>query len=281
MDFGYLIFSAKSDQANYNRLAEILAISIKKTQSAGYNNVAIVTNDIKDLDKSCFDEVIEWGDETFWNGRSWMDKLTPFKNTVCLDADMLFLEDYSYWIDFLVENCDLYIPSDAYNIKNQKINNDYYRKTFTANKLPNLYSFFTFFKKDKEICNEFFTLGRYIIKNPIEFSNLYLNKKKPKVLGTDEAFALSAKLLGIEKEISFDLKFPRIVHMKPYVQNWSYHSEKVSDIVGFYFDHENMKLKIGSHQQHNIIHYVEKDLIDDKTLHELKKRLQEKNEPVN
>jgi hypothetical protein len=190
-----------------------------------------------------------------------MDKLTPFEHTVCLDADMLFFRDYSHWIDYFIKNSELYVANNAYTYRDELVTSDEYRKAFTHNKLPNLYSFWTFFKKDSTLAKEFFTLGRYILKNPVEFSNGFLSDYKPKVVGTDEAFALSAKILGIEDEIAYPLEFPKVVHMKPMVQNWPWPADKWMDHVGFYLNRSG-KLKIGNFQQDNIVHYVEKDKVD-------------------
>lgn len=264
MNFGYLLIVSTSDKADYAKMAYALALSIKNTQRQGYDKVSLVIDDKSQIEKFesiwVFDHVIEWKQETFWDGRSWMDKLTPFDYTVCLDVDMLFHRDYSHWIDYFIENCELYIPNNAYNYRGEKISSDFYRRAFTKNQLPNLYSFFTFFKKDSELVDEFFTLGRYIIKNPKEFSNLFLDEYKPSVVGTDEAFALSAKILDIVDEISYDLDFPKVVHMKPMIQNWPWPTEHWDDHVGFYFNRKG-QLKIGNYQQHDIVHYVEKNKI--------------------
>ena len=266
MNFGYLIVVASNEDIDYLKLAYALALSIKNTQKPGYDKVALVIDKPESVNnlKSpwVFDHIIEWDKETHWDGRSWMDQLSPFENTVCLDADMLFFRDYSHWIDYFIENCELYIPSKAFTYRGETITNDFYRKSFTKNSLPNLYSMFTFFKQESELATEFFNLGRYIIKNPVEFSNLYLAKHKPKVVGTDEAFALSAKILDIGDIISYDLEFPNVVHMKPMIQNWSWTADKVTEHAGFYFNAQG-NLKIGNYQQHNIVHYVEKDLVND------------------
>jgi hypothetical protein len=266
MNFGYLIIvSTKDTEVDYAQLAYALALSIKNTQKEGYDKVAIVIDDVTQIDRFksswVFDHVIPWDQETYWNGRSWMDQLSPFDHTVCLDSDMLFTTDYSHWIDYFVENSELYIANNAYTYRGELIDNDYYRRTFTKNRLPNLYSFYTFFKKDSEVASEFFTLGRYIIKNPIEFSNVFLTDYKPKVVGTDEAFALAAKLLDITGDIAYELEFPKVVHMKGMIQNWPWPSDVWSDHLGFYLNRKG-QLKIGNYQQTNIVHYVEKDKIN-------------------
>jgi hypothetical protein len=265
MKFGYLLVVAEHETVDYLQLAYTLALSIKNTQRPGYDQIALVIDDaskIKTLNSSwVFDHVIEWNQETFWDGRSWMDQLSPFDATVCLDVDMLFTRDYSHWIDYFLENCELYVPNKSYTYRGEAVTSDEYRKTFTKNSLPNLYSMYTFFKKDSELSKEFFELGRQIIKNPIEFSNVFLTNYKPKVLGTDEAFALSAKILDITNIISYNLDFPKVVHMKPLVQNWPWPAEKWSDHIGIYINKQG-KVKIGNYQQHDIVHYVEKDRIN-------------------
>lgn len=275
MNFGYLIVVSENETVDYLKLAYALALSIKNTQKPGYDKVALVIDNKDKLSqlKSAwvFDQVIEWDQETFWDGRSWMDKLTPWEYTVCLDADMLFLRDYSHWIDYFYKTTDLYIANKAFTYRNELIVDDFYRKTFTRNHLPNLYSMWTWFKKDSELANEFFTLGRYILKNPTEFSNVHLTNHKPKVVGTDEAFALAAKILDICDIVSYDLEFPKLIHMKGEVQNWPWPADKFTNHVGFYFNKQG-QLKIGNHQQHNIVHYVEKDLITDEIINILEEK---------
>jgi hypothetical protein len=265
MSFGYLLIVAEHDSVDYLKLAYGLALSIKNTQREGFDKVALVIDNKEKLSKLTsawvFDHVIEWDQETYWDGRSWMDQLTPFEHTVCLDADMLFAEDYSHWAEYFIENSELYIANTGYTYRGELITDNYYRKTFVKNNLPNLYSMYTFFKKDSKMAGEFFELGRQIIKNPIEFSNVFLLEHKPKVLGTDEAFALAAKIMDIQDVIAYPLSFPRVVHMKPMVQNWPWPSDTWSDHVGFYLNRHG-KLKIGNYQQHDIVHYVEKDKID-------------------
>ena len=267
MTFGYLIFVSTNDSVDYTKLAYSLALSIKNTQPDGYNNVALVTDNKEAVDslKSpwVFDTVIEWNKESGWDGRSWMDELTPWDNTVCLDADMLFTRDYSHWVDYFVENSELYVANKAYTYRGEEVTSNFYRRSYEG--LPNLYSFYTFFKKDSAMAKEFFTLGRHILKNPTEFKNSFFAAVKPKVVGTDEAFSLSAKILGIEGEIAYPLEFPKVVHLKGMVQNWPWPADKCSDHVGFYFNVDN-EVKVGNYRQYDILHYVEKDLITDEII---------------
>ena len=269
IDFGYLIIVNEGADTNYTRLAYALALSIKNTQKEGYDKVALVIDNKDHIENFTstwvFDHVIEWKGPAGWDSRSYMDTLTPFANTVCLDADMLFFRDYSHWAEYFINNSELYIANKAYTYRGELVTDDHYRKTFTANDLPNLYSFYTFFNKDSELVKDFFNLQREIIKNPDRYSNEFLVNKKPKVVGTDEAFSLAAKILDVADDIAYPLEFPRVVHMKGMIQNWPYPADTVSDHVGFYFD-RNAKVKIGNFQQTDILHYVEKDKITLETI---------------
>lgn len=272
MNFGYLIVVSKSDDVDYASLAYGLALSIKNTQREGYDKVALVIDDKTELERFespwVFDEVIEWDKETFWDGRSWMDELSPFEYTVCLDADMVFVRDTSHWVEYFIENSELYVSNKAYTYRGDIVTSDYYRQAFVKNELPNLYSFYTFFKKNSKLAKEFFNLGRSIIKNPVEYSNLFLANYKPKILGTDEAFALAAKILDIVDKIAYPLEFPKVAHLKSQVQNVPLIGDILSNHIGFYFD-SNGQIKIGNYQQYDIVHYVEKDKMDKEVISQM------------
>jgi len=270
MKFGYLLVISKNKKVDYLRLAYALALSIKITQKPGYDKIALVTDDTESVkllrSPWVFDRVIEWKEKEFWDGRSWMDELTPWKNTVCLDVDMLFFRDYSHWIDyFLKSGTELFLPSTVYTYRGNIVTDDYYRKAFVLNDLPNLYSMFTYFKSESNLCRDFFELNRKIVSYQEEYKNLYLQKHKPKIIGTDESFALSSKILGIQDVITYQLEFPKIVHLKSMIQGWPWPADTISDHVGFYFDLMG-QLKIGNFQQQNIVHYNEKTFVTEEII---------------
>jgi hypothetical protein len=59
------------------------------------------------------------------------------------------------------------------------------------------------------------------------------------------------------------------------IQNWPWEANKVTDHAGFYLN-DSANLKIGNHQQFEIIHYVEKDLITDEYVSILEDRVWKK-----
>ena len=94
MTFGYLIVVNDTDTTNYARLAYTLALSIKNTQKEGFDKVALVINDktrIEGFNSTwVFDEIIEWDGAVHRDGRSYMDEITAWDATICLDSDILF-----------------------------------------------------------------------------------------------------------------------------------------------------------------------------------------------
>jgi hypothetical protein len=184
---------------------------------------------------------------------------------------MLFFRDYSHWIDYFVKNSELYVANNAYTYRDELVTNNYYRRAFVKNDLPNLYSFYTFFKKDSDLVTNFFNLVRIITKNQNEFKNLYLEKYRPKIVGTDEAFALASKILDISDVVTHPVDFPRVVHFKGNVQDWPWPADKASDHVGFYFN-SKAELKLGNYQQLDIVHYVEKDKITEEVISVLEEK---------
>jgi len=268
MNFGYLIIASKNDSYDYVKMAYLLAITIKLTQKEGYDRIALVTDgyDVNAFKSPwVFDRVIQTSLKKGWDARIDMHDLSPWDATVCLDADMIFLRDISHNIRHFLDNTDLYVANQSYTYRGELVTSDFYRKTFTKNKLPNLYSYFTFFKKNKFIPNEFFSLCKEINEYKEEFKNLFLTEYVPKELGTDEIFALASKILDIDSEISYPLCFPKIVHLKPMIQNWQEPAGPVTNTVGFYLN-INAGLKIGNYQQSDIIHYQEKQLANDETI---------------
>jgi len=264
MKFGYLIVVSESAFTNYHRMAHLLALSIKKTQKIGYDNVAIATDSEAWLPILhhiwAFDRVIFWNKEKHWDGRSYMRDITPWDITVCLDADMIFLNDYSHWIEKLISSTCLYVAKNALTFRGDNVTNDYYRKFQTLNKLPNFYSAYTFFKKDDLLVEDFFEMVKLITKYPEEFRNSFVEKDNGCKLGTDEIFGLAADMLGIVDQISFDLPFPRFIHMKSNVQDCLGLPEKWQEVLPFYFD-RNADLRIGNYEQTDIVHYVQKSLV--------------------
>lgn len=266
---GYLILAQNNTSDDYIRMAYVLALSIKISQTA-VTSVCLVTDVIDSVPehyKSVFDYVIEipWYDDALnseWKieNRWKIFHVTPYDETILLDADMLFLTNIDSRWEFLNKNYDLFITSNVSTYRNEIVTGNYYRKAFVENDLPNTYSAFTYFKKSK-FSEEFWTLVEIIAKNWQEFYNRFLPNFKPKHLSMDIVFALAVKILDIEDRITTSFDYPTFVHMKSRVQNWYTVTDDWMDYGAVYLN-KHGNLKISNYQQTGIFHYTEKKFLN-------------------
>ena len=241
MDKGYVMVAMGDD---YVRQACLCAMSIKKTQTI--NNVSIVTSDtVPEEYKSVFDKIIEvpWHDKDsksfYKTEHRWkVFHLTPYDETVVLDTDMIFLSDVSHWWKYFAQKSVGFI-SNVTDYRGNKITNDYYRKAFTANNLPNIYCAFHYFKKNNTALDYYKVLNR-VCDNYKKYYEVYVPKQTPTLSSMDVNHAITVLNMQLTKYKSNLLS---IVHMKSKVQDWETTSDNWSDTIQYYVD-KDINLKI-------------------------------------
>lgn len=279
MSKGYLILAQNSGDEDYIRMAYALALSIKNSQST-VNNVSLVTDyapaftDPKLL--AVFDHItdIPWMDhaaESLWKiENKWKYYyMTPYDETVVLDADMLFPADISHWWDTLSTK-DMWITNKPRTYRGEVITSTRYRDSFVANNLPNVYTAFMYFKKT-EFTAELFKMIEIIFNNWERFFYEFLDQTRPKHLSGDVAYALAIKILGIENECFGNLdSMPSFVHMKGHLQNINekFISEDWTKHIPTYFK-EDGSFKIGNYEQTLPFHYHIKEWLTDSMINKL------------
>lgn len=283
MSKGYLVLAQDTKKDDYLKMAYALALSIKNSQTR-ISNVCLATDvNAGLLPKKyleVFDDVvpIPWTDHA--KGSKWKIEnkwkyyyMTPYDETVILDADMLFPEDISYWWDILGSK-DVYITNRPRTFRGDIITSTKYRDVFVSNELPNVYTAFMYFKKnDKTV--ELFKLVELIFNNWERFYYDFLDENRPKNLSGDVAYALAIKILGIEDECFGKVDdVPTFVHMKGHLQNINERiiQEDWTKSIPTYF-HTDGKFKIGNYQQVYPFHYHIKSWLTDEMISILEKRL--------
>ena len=259
MKKGFVIFA---DGANYVNQALLCAASLHI-----YNQdvaVAVVTNDvIPDKFINLFDKIIPipWYDKSVDKSRYSIENrwkiyhASPYDQTIVLDSDTIVLQDLSLWWNFL-DQYYLYYVTDVVTYRGVNVDNDYYRKAFTHNNLPNLYSGLHFFKKTDK-AKEFYAWMELISNNWELFYGQYVKHHYPQYPSMDITAAVACKLLGIEKQITYTKNnIIKFVHMKPYIQGWTQVKEKWTNQLGVYVT-ENLDLVIGNYRQTGVFHYTE------------------------
>ena len=123
MSKGYIIIATGTE---YIKQAYLCAKSIKHTQTI--NNVSLLTGDkVPDEYTDVFDKIIDipisdrnkvdfYRTDIRWKAFH----STPYKETVLLDTDMLFLSDISHWWNYL-SNYDVCFTSNVRTYKNKLV----------------------------------------------------------------------------------------------------------------------------------------------------------------
>jgi hypothetical protein len=262
MNKGFLVM-AQNGQTDYVRMASTLAMSLKLSQSE-YNNVSIIVNRGQEIKhKEIFDQIIsidnvdsKWKIDNKWQ---YFD-LSPYDETIVLDADMLFFHDISHWWDILSDK-EIEFTTHTKNYRGDTTTSDYYRKTFTTNKLPNLHTALFYFKKTKLI-EKYFEMVRLIFENWKEFYKRFL-KEPPKFLSGDVAYALASKIIFNRKWDSF-LTF---THMRSRLQDNDIVSNWNKELPSFFTTyHGRIELKINNFNQMYPFHYIKKDFLSEEVV---------------
>ena len=174
MSQGYLVIAQNTYTEDYLRQAYALALSIKLTQST-VNNISVAVDEhtkqsIRSKHLKVFDNIIDipWGDHA--SSESWKIHnkwkylyMTPYDETVVLDTDMIFPTDVSRWWPALAQK-DFWATTHVKTYRGETVTSDYYRKVFTANNLPNIYTAFWYFRKS-DVTSRVFEMAQFIFNN--------------------------------------------------------------------------------------------------------------------
>lgn len=248
-------------QGDYLDMAIALAESIKKTQSTVNNISIIVDHDVSE--HPAVDYFIKLPNDISgdaeWkvhNRASFLD-LTPYNETVILDADMLFLTDVSHWWTHMSQH-ELLLTSQVQTYRGNRVANSPYRETFRANKLPDVYSAFTYFKRT-ELTKTFFDLVKSMMTDWNEWIVRYAPLVPQSWPSIDLAMAMAVSILDCEAEVTTKRNYPTFTHMKSGCQDWDRHAEDWRIHLGVYT--YDKQLRLGDYRQTGVLHYVEKDFI--------------------
>lgn len=179
--------------------------------------------------------------------------LTPFKETIKLESDLLFTRDILHWLQaFRLK--DLVLSTGAKTYQQKKAKARTYRQFFDINELPDVYNGLMYFRYS-EFAFKFFNLARDIFFHWEEISPTLKRSINVKA-STDVVYALTAKILGVEN-CTLPLDWINFVHMKPAINNWPnvpWHKAVITEI-------DAPMVRIGNLNQYHPVHYYEKDWV--------------------
>lgn len=276
MSRGHVIFAQNSD-VNYLRQAYALALSIKLHNKI--NQVCVITNDsVPEKYKKIFDYVVEipWNDESkdsIWKieNRWKIIYVTPFKENLVYDSDMLLLNSNDHWWDVL-KHRDVVLTSKVLDYRGNTVKSNYYRQTFEKNNLPNTYFGLHYFKKN-ENSFEFYKWLEILTKNYQIFYEKLCPNNSQTWASMDVSSSLILKILDSEEQYTLtSAAVPCFTHMKPAIQGWSSIPPTWYDAVSSVFT-DDCTLKIGNILQHGVFHYVEDSFLTSDIIKKLETKL--------
>ena len=260
---GFLIFAQNTTTVDYIQQAYALALSIKASQSE-ITAVSLVTNDIvSELYIPAFDNVIAvpWTESTSplqAENRWKLYHVTPYDETIVLDADMLMLEDITTWWTYCA-NYDLKFCSQIKNYKLDKVADTYHRKTFIANKLTSPYVALHYFKKSQSAYDFYKTL-EFVCNNWQWCYGKFAPEEYQNWLSMDLAVAIAIEITGMHDAVIDNCSPLEFIHMKTPLQGWSPIPASWQDTVPHVLTSKG-DLIVGNIKQSKLFHYVEKTFI--------------------
>jgi len=273
MSKGFCLLAQNNEKTDYVRQAYALALSLHKYNTG--QKISLITNDkVPDEWQGPFDKIISipWSDDAQdedWKiqNRWKVYHASPYDETIVLEADMLILSDITHWWDELGKR-ELFFTSNVRTYRDELVTNRFYRKTFDANNLPNLYSALHYFKKGDK-AKEFYNLLEVIVNNWQLFYGKYAPNEYQKWCSMDVSCALASKIIGNELDITDPNSYITFTHMKTRLQGWHQVPERWTNVIGRYYKKDG-SLLLGNYIQKGILHYVEDMFLSEEIIEKLK-----------
>lgn len=272
---GFITFAQNNDNVDYLTLAFVQAMNIKCTQKI--NSYAVIVDKytetfITDEHRKVFDYVIvlenDLAIDSNWKlANEWqVFNLTPFKETVKLESDLLFTRSIDHWWDAFRLR-DIVLSTGCKNYKGQKSQVRTYRQFFDDNNLPDIYNGLMYFRYSKQAW-EFFETAQKIYKNWSLVADSALKNCREKTPSTDVLYAVTASFIGIENCSLPSADFINFIHMKPDI---NYFPEKpwFRSVVS---ERDDDMIRVNNLNQYYPVHYYEKDYITEEIINEYRTR---------
>jgi len=256
---GFVTFAINTAEVDYGRLAYLQCLNVKATQRE--NRYAVIAdeatyNSFNNRQLNAFDYVIRLPEgfaQAPFAAEPLVFSLTPFKETIKLESDLLFTRSIDHWwTAFRLR--DVCLSTGAKNYMNTFGAVRKYRQLFDANSLPDVYTGLMYFRYTNT-AKQFFELALRLFQ---EWEYVKLNLKKADLdlaPTTDVVYALAALMLGEESVTMPSMDFINFVHMKSGFNGWSDTRSWMETVM-----HERAGdvIRINNLNQYAPVHYYDK-----------------------
>ena len=264
---GFVTFAQNTAEVDYLRLAYLQAVNIKSTQKN--NRYAVVVDketnkQITAQHKKVFDYVIVLANDYNTDHYKFANEhqifaLTPFKETIKIESDLLFTNSIDHWwSSFRLK--DIVLSTGCMTYEQNPATSRAYRKFFDDNHLPDVYNGLMYFRFSKT-ASDFFRLAKQVQDNWTAIKNQALINCREDYPSTDVLYAVTAELLGRELCTMPSMDFIKFIHMKPAINNFpgDWHSAVITE-----FDDTN--IRINNLNQYAPLHYQVKEFATDQVI---------------
>lgn len=266
---GYFTFAQNTGTVDYLELAYYQAVSIKQTQQINSYAVAVDADTkklITDRHLQVFDYVVDitnpdaWAMNNEW--QAW--NLTPFKETIKLESDILFSQSVDHWWTGMRQQ-ELCFTTKIRDYEGQVSPAREYRRVFDDNNLPDIYTGMYYFRFGSNSM-EFFNMAQAVYTNWTVYRDEILTNCREDKPSTDVVFAVAALLFGAERCTIPELDYPSFVHMKGAINKLNTSADWRNAYLA---QLDGTQLSIGFTRQQWPVHYYQKDFLNDQFRTEL------------
>lgn len=271
---GYFTFAQNTDRVDYLELAYYQAISIKQTQRINSYAVAVdartkekinenhrrVFDYILDLPLDHNDPASDWKLANEW--QAW--NLTPFKETIKLESDILFTQNIDHWWTGM-RHREVCLTTKIRDYEGTVSDCRTYRRMFDDSNLPNVYNGIMYFRFG-QISMQFFQAAELIYQHWPIFRDQVLTNCREDLPSTDVVFAIAARIIGEELCTIPALDYPSFVHMKGAINRLNADTDWRTAYAN---EMDGTDIFIGFTRQQWPVHYYQKDFLNERIRTEL------------
>jgi len=261
---GFVTFAQNTDTVDYLELAYLQALNVKATQKNNQYAVIVDTateEKINDSHRRVFDYIIRVPYDNNNASSNWklgneyqVFNLTPFKETIKLESDLLFTRSIDHWwTAFRLK--DLCLSTHARNYRDLISGVRKYRRVFDDNELPDVYNGLMYFRYSRDGAN-FFKVAEVLHRNWHHIKNEILVNCREDNPSTDVLYALAAMIVGVETCTMPGMDFINFVHMKSEFNGWLDARSWVDTVL---YEQEGDVIRINNLNQLSPVHYYDKN----------------------
>lgn len=266
-NLGFITLAQNNKNTDYLRLSYLQAMNVKLLHPNSKYAVIVDENTYNSLTEKMqkvFDYVIKIpidfaaNDEKKFANEPSVFRLSPFRETIKLESDVLFTRPINHWIPAL-QLRSILLSYGCKNYKNSLSDNLNYRQFFVQNNLPNIFNGLMYFRKTVEAA-KFFQLAEKILHNWSIIKNQFIGNTEEKP-STDILYSVTAKIFGIENCTIPSLDFFNFIHMPIDTIDWG--KDKDGWIHKISHEKDKFMIRIGNMNQYYPLHYYDKTFCDD------------------